>query len=122
MGRREHEPPSEPAGTLSQRVDKWLWHARIVKTRSLAAEIVEAGKVRRNRERLTKSSDQVKLHDVLTITLPSRVIVLRVMGFAERRGGPAEAAGLCEDVAQSTLLSVTYTTGNIVENNDLKNI
>jgi len=83
----------------SQRVDKWLWHARVVKTRSLAADIVEAGKVRRNRERLTKPSDQVKLGDVLTITLPSRVIVLRVIGFSERRGGAADAAILFEDLA-----------------------
>lgn len=97
MGRHEHEATPEPAGTISQRVDKWLWQARVVKTRSLAAEIVEAGKVRRNRERLTKSSDHVKIGDVLTITLPSRVTVLRVKAHAERRGGPADAAKLFED-------------------------
>ena len=85
-------------GPKSQRVDKWLWHARVVKTRTLAAEIVEAGHVRRNRERLTKASDQVKPGDVLTISLPSRVTVLRIVGFAERRGGPADAAKLFEDV------------------------
>ena len=83
-------------GPKSQRVDKWLWHARVVKTRTLAADVVEAGKIRRNRERLTKASDQVKLGDVLTITLPSRVIVLRVTGFSERRGSPADAAQLFE--------------------------
>jgi ribosome-associated heat shock protein Hsp15 len=105
MGRREHETTSEPAGTTSQRVDKWLWHARVVKTRSLAAEIVEAGKVRRNRERLTKSSDQVKLGDVLTVTLPSRVAVLKVTGFAERRGGPADAAWLCETLNSPAAVS-----------------
>jgi len=98
MGRRDDDAADAPAGTTSQRVDKWLWHARVVKTRSLAAEIVEQGKVRRNRERLTKSSDQVKLGDVLTITLPSRVIVLRVTGHAERRGSPTDAARLFEDV------------------------
>jgi ribosome-associated heat shock protein Hsp15 len=85
----------------SQRIDRWLWHARIVKTRSLAAEIVEAGQIRRNRERLTKASDQVKLGDVLTVTLPARVLVLRVAGFAERRGSPADAARLFEDVARN---------------------
>jgi len=96
MGRRDADATVDTAGTLSQRVDKWLWHARVVKTRTLAADVVEAGKIRRNRERLTKASDQVKLGDVLTITLPSRVIVLRVTGFSERRGSPADAAQLFE--------------------------
>jgi len=103
MGRREPLATDETAGIPSQRIDKWLWHARVVKTRSLAADIVEAGQVRRNRERLTKSSDQVKPGDVLTITLPSRVLVLRVKAHAERRGSPADAAQLFEDVgAQSS--------------------
>jgi ribosome-associated heat shock protein Hsp15 len=98
MGRREPPATHETAGIPSQRVDKWLWHARVVKTRSLAADIVEAGQVRRNRERLAKSSDQVKPGDVMTITLPSRVLVLRVKAHAERRGSPADAARLFEDV------------------------
>ncbi len=100
MTRRQDRSLPPPAGTLSQRVDKWLWHARVVKTRTLAAEIVEAGKVRRNRERMTKSSDHVKPGDVLTITLPSRVLVLRVTGQSERRGSPADAARLFEDIGQ----------------------
>lgn len=100
MTRGQDRTPPPPAGTKSQRVDKWLWHARVVKTRTLAAEIVEAGKVRRNRERMTKSSDQVKPGDVLTITLPSRVLVLRVTGQSERRGSPADAALLFEDIGQ----------------------
>jgi ribosome-associated heat shock protein Hsp15 len=103
MGRRERETTSEPAGTISQRVDRWLWHARVVKTRSLAAGIVEAGQVRRNRERLTKSSDQVKVDDVLTITLPSRVLVLRVAGFADQRGGLEEATRLFLDISATTI-------------------
>jgi ribosome-associated heat shock protein Hsp15 len=98
MSRRDAHSDEPAAGPKTQRVDKWLWHARVVKTRTLAAEIVETGKVRRNRERLTKSSDQVKLGDVLTITLPSRVIVLRATGFSEHRGSPADAARLFEDV------------------------
>jgi ribosome-associated heat shock protein Hsp15 len=105
MSRHGQQTTEATAGIIAQRVDKWLWHARVVKTRSLAADIVEAGKVRRNRERLTKSSDQVKLGDVLTITLPSRVVVLRVTGFSERRSGPADAVKLFEDVGAKSVVS-----------------
>ena len=84
--------------TSSQRIDKWLWHARAIKSRTLAAKFVEAGRVRRNRERLAKSSDIVRLGDVLTIALPSRVVVWRIIGFSHRRGSAPEAAKLYEDL------------------------
>ncbi len=101
--RQSHDTDDETANNpVSQRVDKWLWHARIVKTRTLAAEIVEAGKIRRNRERLTKASDIVRIGDVLTITLPSRVIVLRVMANADRRGSADDAAHLYEAIQQTS--------------------
>lgn len=98
MGRGLRQSPEVTEGTapasVAQRVDKWLWHARIVKTRVLAVELVEHGKVRRNRERLTKAADQVRTGDVLTITLPSRVLVVRIVGQADRRGSADDAAGL----------------------------
>lgn len=98
--RQSHATDDETANTtVSQRVDKWLWHARIVKTRTLAAETVEAGKIRRNRERLTKAADLVRIGDVLTITLPSRVLVLRVTGHAERRGSADEVTHLYEAIS-----------------------
>ena len=90
-------PP--PAAAGRQRIDKWLWHARVVRTRGLAQKLAEAGHVRRNRERVEQSSDAVRAGDVLTITLPHRVLVLKVVAFAERRG-PAEAARrLYEDLS-----------------------
>ncbi|MDR3372618.1 MAG: RNA-binding S4 domain-containing protein, partial [Ancalomicrobiaceae bacterium] len=82
------------AASSSQRVDKWLWHARAIKTRTLAAKFVEAGRVRRNRERLTKPSDVVRPGDVLTLALPSRVVVWRIIGFSDHRGPAPEAAKL----------------------------
>lgn len=94
----EDDGSPEPRGAIAQRVDKWLWHARVVKTRALAVDLVEAGRVRRNRERLSKAADLVRSGDVLTITLPTRVRVLKVKAHAERRGGPTEAALLYEDV------------------------
>jgi len=77
-----------------QRLDKWLWFARFVRTRVLAQALVEAGRVRINRERTTSSSRLVRAGDVLTIALPGGVRVVEVTGFAERRGQPADAARL----------------------------
>ena len=93
---------NDRAATSSQRIDKWLWHARAIKTRTLAAKCVEAGRVRRNRERLTKPSDVVRPGDVLTIALPSRVVVWRVVGLSDHRGPAPEAARLYEDLTVRT--------------------
>jgi len=76
-----------------QRLDKWLWFARIVKTRDAAATLIEAGHVRLNRNKVTKPAHDVKPGDVLTIVLHSGVRVLKVEGLAPRRG-PASAARL----------------------------
>jgi ribosome-associated heat shock protein Hsp15 len=69
-----------------QRLDKWLWHARVVKARSSAAALVEAGHVRVNGVREKAPGHAVKAGDVLTIGLDRSVRVLKVVGFAERRG------------------------------------
>lgn len=74
-----------------QRLDQWLWVARMVRTRTLAAEIVSAGQVRLNRARVTKPGHRVAPGDVLTVALPGRVRVLKVEATAPRRG-PAKAA------------------------------
>ena len=76
-----------------QRLDKWLWFARVVKTREAAAALVESGKVRLNGQKTLKPGHGVRPGDVLTIVLNARVRVLHVEGLAERRG-PAEAARL----------------------------
>lgn len=81
---------SDESGTR-QRLDKWLWFARIVKTREAAAALVESGHVRINGNKVLKPGHAVKLTDVLTIVLNTRVRVLHVEDLAERRG-PAEAA------------------------------
>jgi ribosome-associated heat shock protein Hsp15 len=69
-----------------QRIDKWLWHARMVRTRSAAAALVDAGLVRLNGERVTAASRLVRVDDVLTVALDRQVRILKVAGFAERRG------------------------------------
>ncbi len=76
-----------------QRLDKWLWFARVVKTREAAAGLVESAHVRVNGQKTLKPGHGVKPGDVLTIVLNSRVRVLHVEGLGERRG-PAETARL----------------------------
>jgi ribosome-associated heat shock protein Hsp15 len=82
-----------------QRIDKWLWHARVVRTRIAAAALVASGHVRLNGVRIDAGSRQVKTGDVLTISLDHRVRVLRVAGFASRRGGAEVANCLYTDLS-----------------------
>jgi len=74
-----------------QRIDKWMWHARVVRTRAAAAALAASGHVRVNGARIDAASRAVKAGDVVTVALDRTVRVLKVAGFAERRG-PAEAA------------------------------
>ncbi len=82
----------------AQRLDKWLWHARIIKTRSLAAQLVAKGKFRVNREKVLKPAFSLKQGDVITTSLFGKLRILQVNGFAERRGPAAEAQMLYEDL------------------------
>ena len=81
-----------------QRLDKWLWHARVVKARTSAAELVESGHVRINGTREKSPGHGVKLGDVVTVALDNSVRVMKVIGFAERRGDAASARVLYEDL------------------------
>ncbi|MBU6458419.1 MAG: RNA-binding S4 domain-containing protein [Bradyrhizobium sp.] len=81
-----------------QRLDKWLWHARVVKARTSAAALVEGGHVRVNGVREKAPGHAVKAGDVLTIALDRGVRVLKVTGFSERRGDAPAARLLYEDL------------------------
>ena len=83
-----------------QRIDRWIWHARVVRTRSLAADLAESGRVRINGQRVNAPARMVRAGDVLTIALHSSVKILRVIGFAERRRGAREIAPLYEDLSE----------------------
>jgi ribosome-associated heat shock protein Hsp15 len=82
-----------------QRIDKWLFFSRAVKSRSLAAKLVIAGRVRINRDKAAQASDQVKPGDVLTITLERRIFIWKVLGAGARRGRAEEARTLYEDIS-----------------------
>lgn len=81
-----------------QRIDKWLFFARVVKSRSLAAKLAQAGRVRVNRGKIDHASHQVRPGDVLTITLDRRILVYRILDAGVRRGPAEEARLLYEDL------------------------
>jgi ribosome-associated heat shock protein Hsp15 len=81
-----------------QRIDKWLWHARVVRTRSAAARLAAAGHVRVNGQRIASPSRPVRSGDVVTVALQRGVRVLKVSQFAERRGSADDARSLWEDI------------------------
>jgi len=82
-----------------QRIDKWLFFARVVKSRSLAAKLVSAGGVRVNKDKVDQPSSGVKPGDVLTITLDRRILIYRVLDNGTRRGPAEEARTLYEDLS-----------------------
>ncbi|MBZ0163463.1 MAG: RNA-binding S4 domain-containing protein [Notoacmeibacter sp.] len=91
------EAQGEPAP--SQRIDKWLFFARIVKSRSLAAKMVQLGRVRVNRDKISNAARAIRPGDVLTVSLERRVVVLKVLAAGDRRGPYSEARLLYEDLS-----------------------
>jgi len=81
-----------------QRVDKYLWYTRFFKSRTLAASVVTAGRVRINGARCEKASATVKVGDVLTFPAGPLVRVIKVVNGGTRRGPASEAQTLYEDL------------------------
>ena len=89
-----------------QRLDRWLWHARLVKTRALAAALAASGLVRLNGKRIAAPGRAVRPGDVLTIALSDSVRVLKIVDLAARRGGPADARRLYDNLPLASGKSV----------------
>jgi ribosome-associated heat shock protein Hsp15 len=81
-----------------QRLDKWLWCARFMRARTDCAALVTQGSIRINRQATDKAHARLRLGDVLTVPVRGEVRVVRVLALAVRRGPPAEAATLYEEV------------------------
>lgn len=93
------------------RIDKWLWHARFCKTRALAADLVGAGRLRVNGQRIDKPGRAVGPGDVLTFGMGGTARVLRILACGTRRGPAPEAATLYQDLAPvSAPVSAPETT------------
>jgi ribosome-associated heat shock protein Hsp15 len=76
------------------RLDKWLFHARLCRTRQLAQAAIEAGRVRLNGVKVDKPGHALKPEDILTLGKGGQVIAVKVLALAEKRGPAAEARSL----------------------------
>lgn len=87
----------------AQRLDLWLWCARLRRTRADCARLVESGAVRINRQPTDKAHARVRPGDVLTIAQGSgtggRIAIWRVVALPERRGSATQARLLYEDLS-----------------------
>ena len=81
-----------------QRLDKWLWSARFFKSRTGAAALCAAGKIRLSGRVIAKAHVTVRVGDVLTFPLGKHIRVVKVLALAERRGPATEARTLYEDL------------------------
>jgi ribosome-associated heat shock protein Hsp15 len=97
---RSPRAPAEETGAARQRVDKYLWFARMARTRSAAAQLVSGGHVRVNGRKIDQPGRAVGPGDVLTISLERAVRVLRIKALAERRGPYEQARLLYEDLTE----------------------
>ncbi|MBB3353946.1 RNA-binding protein [Rhizobium sp. L9] len=88
---------TQPASGSRQRIDKWLFFTRVVKSRSLAQSHVQSGHVRINGERCSHPSQTVKPGDRVELTLERRDVILIVRLAGERRGPYEEARLLYDD-------------------------
>ena len=86
-----------------ERLDKFLFFSRALKSRTLAQKVIETGAIRVNSERTDRSDHKVGAGDVLTMNLHGRVVVWRILDCGTRRGPAAEAQGLYQDLSPPPL-------------------
>lgn len=80
------------------RLDRFLWFARLVKTRGAAQDLAETGTLRLDGRRIERSSAQVRVGSVIAFPLRGKVRVLRVEALPSRRGPAPEAATLYQEL------------------------
>jgi len=83
----------------AQRIDKWLWHARFFKTRSLAQKQVVTGKIRVDTEKISSPSRKILAGNVLTITRERDIKIIEILSIADKRGPFSEAQLLYNDLS-----------------------
>jgi ribosome-associated heat shock protein Hsp15 len=98
--KRDLKSENEIRGVAAVRIDKWLWAARFFKTRALAVDAIDGGKVELNGNGV-KPSREVRPGDEVRVRLGPYVHVITVRGVSDRRGPSAVAATLYEETADS---------------------
>lgn len=87
---------ANPEVRESLRIDKWLWHARFCRTRTIAQTRAIKGHIRLNGRRVEKPGTSIRTGDIMTLVSGGRVVILRVLALGERRGPAVEAQTLYE--------------------------
>lgn len=85
------------------RLDRWLFHARVFRTRTLAADRIAEGGIRVNGQPCRKPAHPVGPGDVVTVGSGARVRALRVLAPGARRGPATEAQALYEELTSGPL-------------------
>lgn len=98
--------------TTTQRLDKWLWYARICKSRTQATNLCKSGVIRVNRNLISKPNQRLHVGDILTFILGQRVRIFRVVALGARRGPFTEAKGLYEDLSPTMPPRVSVPMNN----------
>lgn len=109
MSRSNRSPAPPPAPVPGQRLDKWLWAARFFKTRSLAADEIDRGRIRVNGQE-AKPSREVRVGDRLAVRqgdgpVPREVVV---RGLSEVRGPAPQAQQLYEETPESVAAQAAW--------------
>jgi len=80
------------------RIDRFLFFIRLVRSRTLAQQVIEEGHVRVDGRRVEKPSDEVRAGNVVALPLRGDVRILRVLALPARRGPPSEARACYEEL------------------------
>ena len=96
------------------RLDKWLWFARIVKSRTLAQKMVRSGKIRVNKLKFVNPAKLIIAGDVLTIAFEQKIFVLKIVSCGTRRGPFVEARQLYEDMLPVSNTKQSVGSGNAI--------
>ena len=90
-------------GVRKERLDRFLFFSRAIKSRTLAQKIIETGAIRVNSEKTIDSDHRVGAGDVLTMAIHNRIVVWKILDAGTRRGPASEAAMLYEDLSPPVL-------------------
>lgn len=92
------EPTHDASSAGRLRLDRWLFFSRLVKSRTLAAKMIETGHVRVNGDKIRQPRHAITPGDVLTLALPPGIRIVRLLACGTRRGPASEAQTLYSDM------------------------